>query len=708
MPAAITCSSCNRPLRVPESVLGQTVQCPLCLDEFTAQADAAAEAAARAAEEPARRAAARPQPVAAQIQSEPEQAPILEISEEPVSVEPIHEVMPVQPAARKVGERRGLVFPVIVTRDPDRVLRGSMDGELAAEGLYLRRMRMSPAFAAVGARARYLGTNRLVVTIEGREVEISIVKPWAATYHMARDVAAFLNGQGAFPDARAYNLPWYLYTLPVLFIALPSVAIPLGLFTDGCLGAFVWVVIAVVLAGLTLVLAMQSWLRPRGRLIGATAMLGVGAAVLLLSIPFTPAYTVDPSLWKSFSPPGAGLTVLMPGTPAAGKPIGFNAVGQKYVSAVADPDVEFVVFVADAPANNPNGLPFGNSVAQAVNDAKTRLVQDFNANGFNSVIQQYQYPERDGYLGRSTYHDVTYKVTPGGYGYNSAQAKMLAVRIYVVNGKEYTLAALGPRVKADGSDMVKFFNSVQFTTPAKTAVVAPPSPKEIPGLLAYWSFDDLQGGFGPIDANLNDEAGRSAPATLHQAAPSDGKRGKGVHFNGQGSYFDYSSAPGLDFGKGAEFTIAAWVRTGNPSGVIVSQRSSHNANAIIDLKLVNGQLTAVVWPAGKNYAKDAAEFSGGNPINDANWHHVALTRRQDGTTELFIDGASVVSHLAQGTAGPIITDWRALGSERSWELRGDNASGEASDFTGDVDEFCIFNRALTPAQILKLASPIAQ
>src|SRR5205814_2644267 len=65
MPAAITCTSCNRPLRVPESVLGRTVQCPLCLDEFTAQAATAAEAAAQAADAPARRAAARPQPVGA-------------------------------------------------------------------------------------------------------------------------------------------------------------------------------------------------------------------------------------------------------------------------------------------------------------------------------------------------------------------------------------------------------------------------------------------------------------------------------------------------------------------------------------------------------------------------------------------------------------------------------------------------------------------
>ncbi len=263
MSAAITCASCNRPLRVPESVLGQTVQCPLCLDEFVARADPAAEAAARAAGPPRR--AARPQPVAvsrAEIAAEP--APLAEIIEEhPVSAAPILEAVPPAPAAAGGGPKRAFVFPVIVTRDPDRVLRGVMDGELTAEGLYLRKTRQPPAFAAVGARARYLGTNRLVVTVEGREVELAVKKPWASNYHLARDTAAYLNAQGPFPNGRTYNLPWFLYAIPPLFIALPFAAAPFGLLTDGCLGAFLWTVIAAALGVAAWIVAAQARLRPR-------------------------------------------------------------------------------------------------------------------------------------------------------------------------------------------------------------------------------------------------------------------------------------------------------------------------------------------------------------------------------------------------------------------------------------------------------------
>ena len=225
MPAAITCSSCNRPLRVPESVLGQMVQCPLCMDEFVAQADPAAEAAARAAEPPVRRSAPKPQLVTAQIQSESGPPPLPEVEEEAVLVEPAAEVAPTTKAPRKTAEQRAFVFPVFVSRDPDRVLRGRMDGELTPQGLYLRKTRQPPAFAAVGGRARYLGGNRLAVTLEGREIELTVVKPGTSTHHLARDTAAFLNGKGDIPEGRSYKLPWYLYAMPAVFIALPALAL---------------------------------------------------------------------------------------------------------------------------------------------------------------------------------------------------------------------------------------------------------------------------------------------------------------------------------------------------------------------------------------------------------------------------------------------------------------------------------------------------
>ena len=476
MSAAITCTSCNRPLRVPASVLGQPVQCPLCLDEFVAQADPAAEAAARAAEPPARRAASKPELVTANS-AEDEAPPIVAVAEdedEPVWVEPVAEAAPPKKAGRKADEERSFAFPVLVTGDPDRVLRGRMEAELTDRGLHLRKPRQPPAFAAVGGQARYLGANRLVVTIEGRQVELVIDKSWTSNYHLAKDVAGYLNGQRDFPDRRAYSIPWILYCLPVLFVALPFAAGPYGLITDGCLGVFLWCVIAAVLAGISVIVVAQARLTPRARLIGAGGLVALGAAVYLISFPLTPAYSVDASLWRSYTSSDGDFSVLFPGTPSI-NPVGTVAGAEKYTVALESPEISFSVYVAPAPPpdNNPFVIqPFNNNKSRAVDEAKNLLKQEFSLG--------YQYPQTDQdvnqYSGQP-YHELFYQIPTGSYSGPSA-GKSLAARVYVVNDTTYTLAVFGPRVRNDGSDVVKFFNS--FRIKASANPKPPPRPANRP------------------------------------------------------------------------------------------------------------------------------------------------------------------------------------------------------------------------------------
>jgi predicted Zn finger-like uncharacterized protein len=66
MSSTISCPSCQRTLRVPESLLGQAVKCPSCSHNFTAPESAEEEvprrAAATASERPSRRSAPPPAP----------------------------------------------------------------------------------------------------------------------------------------------------------------------------------------------------------------------------------------------------------------------------------------------------------------------------------------------------------------------------------------------------------------------------------------------------------------------------------------------------------------------------------------------------------------------------------------------------------------------------------------------------------------------
>jgi hypothetical protein len=461
--AAITCASCQRPLRVPENVLGQLVQCPLCLYEFVAQADPVAESAARVAEALRKRAAARLHPVTPLVQDD-SVTEVEEFEEAPVWVEPVVETPSQRKSTRKTPPVKRVVFQVLVARDPD-ILCRRMEAELTADGLYLRKPRKAVAFAAVGCKARYLGANRLVVTVEGREVELTVVKPWTSVYHLARDTASFLGNNGDFPEGSDYELPWHLYALPPLFALLPFAACSFGLLTEGCEGVVLWCLIAAVMAGVSYAVAVQPRLMPRTRLIGAGSLAGLGALIFLLAFYLTPSYSVDASLWRVYMPPDGSFRVKIPGSPAiTEKPITpFNNgpdddVVVFYTVDLEEPQVRFAVSNSPAPSGNAgwNMLP-GNNVNnfQAINEAKSRLRQEYDDGHF--VLKT----ERDLAFYGQTCHEMVYRYSPVGDDIGT-MTQTLVARVYVVNDRTYTLTVLGLHVKSDGPDALKFFDSFQI------------------------------------------------------------------------------------------------------------------------------------------------------------------------------------------------------------------------------------------------------
>ena len=188
-------------------------------------------------------------------------------------------------------------------------------------------------------------------------------------------------------------------------------------------------------------------------------MLGVGALLPLLAIPITPTYTVDASLWSSFAPSTEDFTVQMPGAPSKSGAMDQNIGNRIYEVDVANPQVKFTVFVSPSRVNN--GLMFGASAAeQGYTDARNLLAAQYSLTYFTPAPSQ-----RDGYRGLA-YREFFYQIPSSSLGSGPNSGKSLAARVYVVNGEVVTLAVLGPRVKLEGSDVVKFFNSIQFTPPA--------------------------------------------------------------------------------------------------------------------------------------------------------------------------------------------------------------------------------------------------
>jgi hypothetical protein len=130
--------------------------------------------------------------------------------------------------------------------------------------------------------------------------------------------------------------------------------------------------------------------------------------------------------------------------------------------------------------------------------------------------------------------------------------------------------------------------------------------------------------------------------------------------------------------------------------------AKHNEGGpVIDVEMKeSGALDALV-------REDAAEQGlparlAGGLVNDRQWHHFALTRNAAGRVELFLDGVSQGQAAAANSGGSITTDLRDLGCERYWVMHRQSKFG-LPYFAGAVDEFCVFKRNLSQAEIDHLA-----
>jgi hypothetical protein len=234
--------------------------------------------------------------------------------------------------------------------------------------------------------------------------------------------------------------------------------------------------------------------------------------------------------------------------------------------------------------------------------------------------------------------------------------------------------------------------------PAPGPVAGPPQgnnpaaepfgPRSLPGLLAYWPLDEAQGKVA------NDASGNGSLGHIHGGEWLQGVKGSALRL-GKGDFVDLGSAHQLNFGPAAPFTIAGWVAT-RSNGAICSFRRRTSIFPIVEISVRKGQLAGWV-------RDDTSGFGGakvrGAAVNDGNWHHVALLRQGDGTIELFLDGTSQGRDKGKSSGGPITTDLRALGCDLFLSTR----KKPPGYLAGSLDEFCVYNQALAPAEITALA-----
>ena len=258
----------------------------------------------------------------------------------------------------------------------------------------------------------------------------------------------------------------------------------------------------------------------------------------------------------------------------------------------------------------------------------------------------------------------------------------------VIVGSANTLTAVTPQA-ADGTSYE--FSSWSDGGAASHDIVAPATAttytatyQETSGLVAAYGFE---AGTGVV---ATDASGRGNDGTLQGAswAVGAGRHGSGLAFDGTNDLVTVADDASLDLSD--EMTLEAWVRP----------TTTRSSRAVLLKEGTGGPVYALHASASGRRAAGSVTTAGlaeavGPRLQTDVWQHLAAT--YDGSTvRLFVDGAQVAQ---QATSGPITTSDGAL------RLGGSPLT--SAFFAGTLDDVRVYNRALTPAEIVAdLTTPV--
>jgi hypothetical protein len=206
-----------------------------------------------------------------------------------------------------------------------------------------------------------------------------------------------------------------------------------------------------------------------------------------------------------------------------------------------------------------------------------------------------------------------------------------------------------------------------------------------PSIVLYYSFDAISDIIADQSVNGHDGV-IVGDITLDPAGISEGA----AKF-AQGSYIDLNgpSIPAQDIPRSG-MTLAAWAKCENTGGdhAIFNARASDSTWLIHPELRSSGQFRWLLRAAGGTTIFD---IRAGEVTWDEWLHYAGLYDKASGTASLYING-EVVQEQAVTNAPNIAGDWGG-GARVGYNV--DNAR----PFTGLMDIFCIFKRALSPGEI---------
>ncbi len=214
-----------------------------------------------------------------------------------------------------------------------------------------------------------------------------------------------------------------------------------------------------------------------------------------------------------------------------------------------------------------------------------------------------------------------------------------------------------------------------------------------PGPAAYYKLDENYG------TSAIDTSGNSNTSTLTNGPTwAEGKYGGGLSFDGSNDFVSIPNSANNDFNYNQDFTLGIWAKI--PTAV--QNNVSSTVNSLVEANSGGGMYSYTIrytnTTDGTNPGKVRfARFDGSlnptlittNTYNDNQWHYYTYVKNGS-TLSVYVDGkfdksGTDTTTTTTTTGGPVY-----LGARNG-----------SSPFTGQLDDFKIYNYARTPQQVVE-------
>ncbi|MDO4563849.1 MAG: LamG-like jellyroll fold domain-containing protein [Clostridia bacterium] len=210
-----------------------------------------------------------------------------------------------------------------------------------------------------------------------------------------------------------------------------------------------------------------------------------------------------------------------------------------------------------------------------------------------------------------------------------------------------------------------------------------------------------------FDSDITDGGAAMAVATGSPAISTDKVYGTGALTLSNGNYLALSKSDGTNLLAGqTEITISYFAKMSAKSWTFFAEPNasgttylSENYVGILDYDAGSTSITAEKYYGGRNSADSKIAATSSNDVTQ--WHHTALTIKENGDVALYVDGVLVSSASGGATLATI------MGAEPLVYL-GYATWGSGEYATGLIDDFKIYSKALEASEIEELAAMPAQ